>query len=233
MWLSLLSVLANKRQAVWDADLKAVRGGSAVGQTGLLLGDPLFSKELENMGRQLAGRHYFCVVWHFCVCCICVCQPLMIIIAGKSDQMEFGEVKHARSHAVCGSRPKNALLSMWSSLPLRLNREKRTSFSGIQHKSHFSPGMASVPHFQNGLFLWPCLIYLMSEWLRDSPYVGIRLEPGTEYQIVLLCLRIAGSLQKADANCRRSVGVNNTPGSAFVSFRRPSFLLTSHFYQYL
>lgn len=51
----------NKRQAVWEADLKAVRGGSSVGQTGLLLGDSLFSKELENMGKQLAGKH-FCVV---------------------------------------------------------------------------------------------------------------------------------------------------------------------------
>uniref|UniRef100_A0A3Q1CB92 Uncharacterized protein n=2 Tax=Amphiprion TaxID=80969 RepID=A0A3Q1CB92_AMPOC len=40
--------------AVWEADLKAVRGGSSVGQTGLLLGDSLFSKELENMGKQLA-----------------------------------------------------------------------------------------------------------------------------------------------------------------------------------
>ncbi|XP_003968026.2 uncharacterized protein C8orf34 homolog isoform X1 [Takifugu rubripes] len=49
-----LSQVSSSRQAVWDADLKAVRGGSAVGQTGLLLGDPLFSKELENMGRQLA-----------------------------------------------------------------------------------------------------------------------------------------------------------------------------------
>uniref|UniRef100_A0A3Q3VQA2 Uncharacterized protein n=1 Tax=Mola mola TaxID=94237 RepID=A0A3Q3VQA2_MOLML len=47
-------MLHNKRQAVWEADLKAVRGGSSVGQTGLLLGDPLFSKELENMGKQLA-----------------------------------------------------------------------------------------------------------------------------------------------------------------------------------
>uniref|UniRef100_A0A3B4UJK1 Chromosome 8 open reading frame 34 n=1 Tax=Seriola dumerili TaxID=41447 RepID=A0A3B4UJK1_SERDU len=36
------------------ADLKAVRGGSSAGQTGLLLGDSLFSKELENMGKQLA-----------------------------------------------------------------------------------------------------------------------------------------------------------------------------------
>ena len=49
-------LLANQRQAVWDADLKAVRGGSSVGQTGLLLGDSLFSKELENMGKQLAGK---------------------------------------------------------------------------------------------------------------------------------------------------------------------------------
>lgn len=61
MWLSLLSVLANKRQAVWEADLKAVRGGSSVGQTSLLLGDSLFSKELENMGKQLAGKHYYVV----------------------------------------------------------------------------------------------------------------------------------------------------------------------------
>ncbi|XP_037550245.1 uncharacterized protein C8orf34 homolog [Nematolebias whitei] len=49
-----LSQVSASRQAVWDADLKAVRGGSSVGQTGLLLGDPLFSKELENMGKQLA-----------------------------------------------------------------------------------------------------------------------------------------------------------------------------------
>uniref|UniRef100_A0A3Q1GX88 Chromosome 8 open reading frame 34 n=1 Tax=Acanthochromis polyacanthus TaxID=80966 RepID=A0A3Q1GX88_9TELE len=48
------SVLPLFRQAVWEADLKAVRGGSSVGQTGLLLGDSLFSKELENMGKQLA-----------------------------------------------------------------------------------------------------------------------------------------------------------------------------------
>lgn len=38
-----------------------MRGGSSVGQTGLLLGDSLFSKELENMGKQLAGRQ-------LCVC---------------------------------------------------------------------------------------------------------------------------------------------------------------------
>uniref|UniRef100_A0A1A7WK41 Chromosome 8 open reading frame 34 n=1 Tax=Iconisemion striatum TaxID=60296 RepID=A0A1A7WK41_9TELE len=49
-----LSQVSASRQAVWDADLKAVRGGSSVGQTGLLLGDSLFSKELENMGKQLA-----------------------------------------------------------------------------------------------------------------------------------------------------------------------------------
>lgn len=98
MWLSLLSVLANKRQAVWDTDLKAVRGGSSVRQTGLLLGDPLFSKELENMGRQLAGRLYFCVVLHVCVCCIWVCQPLMIIRMGKSDQMEFWKIKQVHTH---------------------------------------------------------------------------------------------------------------------------------------
>ncbi|KAF7668838.1 hypothetical protein LDENG_00279440 [Lucifuga dentata] len=49
-----LSQVSGTRQAVWEADLKAVRGGSSVGQTGLLLGDSLFSKELENMGKQLA-----------------------------------------------------------------------------------------------------------------------------------------------------------------------------------
>uniref|UniRef100_A0A672ZUT7 Chromosome 8 open reading frame 34 n=1 Tax=Sphaeramia orbicularis TaxID=375764 RepID=A0A672ZUT7_9TELE len=46
-------VLYNRPKFLW-ADLKAVRGGSSVGQTGLLLGDSLFSKELENMGKQLA-----------------------------------------------------------------------------------------------------------------------------------------------------------------------------------
>ncbi|XP_029004343.1 uncharacterized protein C8orf34 homolog isoform X3 [Betta splendens] len=49
-----LSQVSSSRQAVWEADLKALRGGSSVGQTGLLLGDSLFSKELENMGKQLA-----------------------------------------------------------------------------------------------------------------------------------------------------------------------------------
>ncbi|KAL3041061.1 hypothetical protein OYC64_011944 [Pagothenia borchgrevinki] len=39
------------RQGVWEADLKPVRRGSAGGP---MLGDPLFSKELENMGKQLA-----------------------------------------------------------------------------------------------------------------------------------------------------------------------------------
>ncbi|XP_054893163.1 uncharacterized protein C8orf34 homolog [Poeciliopsis prolifica] len=49
-----LSQVTGSRQAVWEADLKSARGGSSVGQTGLLLGDSLFSKELENMGKQLA-----------------------------------------------------------------------------------------------------------------------------------------------------------------------------------
>ncbi|KAM4544038.1 LOW QUALITY PROTEIN: uncharacterized protein C8orf34 homolog [Fundulus diaphanus] len=49
-----LSQVSASRQAVWEADLKFARGGSSVGQTGLLLGDSLFSKELENMGKQLA-----------------------------------------------------------------------------------------------------------------------------------------------------------------------------------
>nr|XP_020455643.1 uncharacterized protein C8orf34 homolog [Monopterus albus] len=48
------SQVSGSRHAVWETDLKAVRGGSSVGQTGLLLGDSLFSKELENMGKQLA-----------------------------------------------------------------------------------------------------------------------------------------------------------------------------------
>ncbi|KAM9331987.1 uncharacterized protein C8orf34 homolog isoform 2-T2 [Pholidichthys leucotaenia] len=49
-----LSQMSGSRQTVWETDLKAGRGGSSVGQTGLLLGDSLFSKELENMGKQLA-----------------------------------------------------------------------------------------------------------------------------------------------------------------------------------
>ncbi|CAB1427591.1 unnamed protein product, partial [Pleuronectes platessa] len=48
------SQVSGSRQAVWEADQKAVRGGTSVGQTGPLLGDSLFSKELENMGKQLA-----------------------------------------------------------------------------------------------------------------------------------------------------------------------------------
>ncbi|KAK1885321.1 putative protein C8orf34 like [Dissostichus eleginoides] len=43
--------LLHERQGVWEADLKPVRRGSAGGP---MLGDPLFSKELENMGKQLA-----------------------------------------------------------------------------------------------------------------------------------------------------------------------------------
>ncbi|XP_077365676.1 uncharacterized protein C8orf34 homolog isoform X1 [Festucalex cinctus] len=40
--------VSSSRQPVWSADLKAGRTG------GLVLGDPLFSKELESMGKQLA-----------------------------------------------------------------------------------------------------------------------------------------------------------------------------------
>lgn len=153
MWLSLLSVLANKRQAVWDTDLKAVRGGSSVRQTGLLLGDPLFSKELENMGRQLAGRHYSCVVWHVCVCCVCVCQPLLIMRTGKPDQMEFWKVKaRAQREVPCEGA---ALHSMGSSFLLRLNK-KMMNFPGIRPKSHFSLGMASVPHLRM-VYFYVCL----------------------------------------------------------------------------
>ncbi|XP_019721858.1 uncharacterized protein C8orf34 homolog [Hippocampus comes] len=42
------SQVSSSRQPVWEADLKAGR------RAGLVLGDPLFSKELENMGKQLA-----------------------------------------------------------------------------------------------------------------------------------------------------------------------------------
>lgn len=48
------SHISTSRQAVWEADLKPIRGGTSLGHTGLLLGDALFSKELENMGKQLA-----------------------------------------------------------------------------------------------------------------------------------------------------------------------------------
>ena len=51
-----------------------MRGGTSVGQTGPLLGDALFSKELENMGKQLAGTQ-LCV--HVCVLCVCVCVECM------------------------------------------------------------------------------------------------------------------------------------------------------------
>ncbi|XP_061661274.1 uncharacterized protein C8orf34 homolog isoform X2 [Syngnathoides biaculeatus] len=42
------SQVSGSRQPVWESDLKAKRTG------GPLLGDPLFSKELESMGKQLA-----------------------------------------------------------------------------------------------------------------------------------------------------------------------------------
>ncbi|KAM4606107.1 uncharacterized protein C8orf34 homolog [Polymixia lowei] len=48
------SQVSAPRQAVWEADLKVVRRASSVSQTGLLLGDSLFSKELETMGKHLA-----------------------------------------------------------------------------------------------------------------------------------------------------------------------------------
>ncbi|XP_056155820.1 uncharacterized protein C8orf34 homolog [Lampris incognitus] len=48
------SQVSGPRQAVWEADLKAVRGGSAISHADPLLGDSLFSKELENMGKHLA-----------------------------------------------------------------------------------------------------------------------------------------------------------------------------------
>lgn len=85
MWLSLFfSVLpANQRQAVWETDLKAGRGGSSVGQTGLLLGDSLFSKELENMGKQLAGRH-LCV--HGCMCAVCAYTNVCVFISSFNDE---------------------------------------------------------------------------------------------------------------------------------------------------
>ncbi|KAJ8279743.1 hypothetical protein COCON_G00068090 [Conger conger] len=46
--------VAGPRQAVWDSDLKAARGVSSLGQKGVFLKDPLFSKELETMGKHLA-----------------------------------------------------------------------------------------------------------------------------------------------------------------------------------
>uniref|UniRef100_A0AAZ3QRI4 Uncharacterized protein n=1 Tax=Oncorhynchus tshawytscha TaxID=74940 RepID=A0AAZ3QRI4_ONCTS len=57
-----LNICSRCRQAVWEADVKVVKGvggGSSsrelLGQTGgLLLSDSLFSKELENMGKHLA-----------------------------------------------------------------------------------------------------------------------------------------------------------------------------------
>ncbi|KAJ8376629.1 hypothetical protein SKAU_G00072090 [Synaphobranchus kaupii] len=48
------SQITGPRQPVWDSDLKAVRGGSSLGQKGASLKDSLFSKELETMGKHLA-----------------------------------------------------------------------------------------------------------------------------------------------------------------------------------
>lgn len=67
-----------------------MRGGSSVGQTGLLLGDSLFSKELENMGKQLAGRQLYVYV-----CMLYVCVRLYVILAimmnceTEADQKAF------------------------------------------------------------------------------------------------------------------------------------------------
>lgn len=199
MWLSLLSVLANKRQAVWDTDLKAVRGGSSVRQTGLLLGDPLFSKELENMGRQLAGRLYVCLLLHVWLCCICVCQlKLMIITTGKSDQMEFWKIKqvhtHTYTHSVMVPRHENALLSL--------------NFSGLYPKSHFPLGMASVLRCQIGLLLRLSLICLMSGWLRDS-HGGIRRQPGWKSPIYVCTPLVLSS------------GLMQTTGGLFALPLRP------------
>lgn len=63
-----------------------MRGGSSVGQTGLLLGDSLFSKELENMGKQLAGRQ-FCVVSCACMCAgVCIYTFVCVFISGFNDE---------------------------------------------------------------------------------------------------------------------------------------------------
>lgn len=54
--------------------------------------------------------------------------------------------------------------------------------------------------------------------LRDSHFVGIRREPGTEPQVFLRPLLKAGSLQRADADFRRSVCVSNAADAAFAAF---------------
>ncbi|XP_036378655.1 uncharacterized protein C8orf34 homolog isoform X2 [Megalops cyprinoides] len=48
------SQVTGPRQPVWESDLKSARSGSSLGQKGLLLKDPLFSKELQSMGKHLA-----------------------------------------------------------------------------------------------------------------------------------------------------------------------------------
>ncbi|KAM6977133.1 uncharacterized protein C8orf34 homolog [Aplochiton taeniatus] len=49
-----LSQVSVPRQPVWETDLKPARRGSSSGQSGLLLSESLFSKELESMGKHLA-----------------------------------------------------------------------------------------------------------------------------------------------------------------------------------
>lgn len=63
-----------------------MRGGSSVGQTGLLLGDSLFSKELENMGKQLAGRQLYVYV---CMLYVCVILAIMMNCETEADQKAF------------------------------------------------------------------------------------------------------------------------------------------------
>ncbi|XP_029600761.1 uncharacterized protein C8orf34 homolog isoform X2 [Salmo trutta] len=59
-WESASQMFVQHRQAVWEADVKVVKGGGSssrelLGQTGgMSLSDSLFSKELENMGKHLA-----------------------------------------------------------------------------------------------------------------------------------------------------------------------------------
>lgn len=82
-----------------------------MGQTGLLLGDSLFSKELENMGKQLAGRQSRVYVWVFsCMFCVTVCHELMchvlfvhmnafVLVTLMMNSMNSSDQIHGLEHA--------------------------------------------------------------------------------------------------------------------------------------
>uniref|UniRef100_A0A1A8MKQ5 Chromosome 8 open reading frame 34 n=3 Tax=Nothobranchius TaxID=28779 RepID=A0A1A8MKQ5_9TELE len=130
-----LSQVSASRQAVWDADLKAVRGGSSVGQTGSLLGDSLFSKELENMGKQLAEVEKD----------LAKLAEVGKMTTRSSNNPHSSLHNPLRHRTLPGMLPLQSLVSRpqspnFSSIGLPLHNPKPTSLSMGRAKSPSNPG---------------------------------------------------------------------------------------------